>query len=46
MSEKEIAKEAFMQGYKAGQDVEELRDISIRAAETNFERWWDRNQDE
>lgn len=40
MSDKEIAKEAFMEGYRKGQDTEELRDISIRAAESMFDRWW------
>jgi len=42
---KEVGKDCFMQGYRAGQDVEELRDVTIRAAETHFERYWEMNHE-
>jgi len=40
MTDKETAKEAFIEGYKEGKSVEEYSQTTIRTAETKFERWW------
>lgn len=45
MDRKEEMKEAFMKGYRVGHGVEELDDLTIRAAESRFERWWDKNKE-
>jgi len=37
---RELMKEAYMEGYALGEDVEELQNVAIRTAESRFERWY------
>lgn len=45
MTRKEIAREAFIQGLKHGRGSEEYPDVTIRAADTAFENWWEQNHE-
>lgn len=43
MVDKESMRESFLQGYEMGKHVEELDDMSVRAANTEFENWFEIN---
>ena len=45
MTDKDTAKQAFIEGYKDGKDVEEYRKVTIRTAAQKFERWWNLNNE-
>jgi len=40
MTDKEAMQAAYLEGYRAGHNVEELSDVALRAATTSFERWY------
>lgn len=40
---KALMRDAWVEGYKEGKDVEEVQPISIRSAKGRFERWFQRN---
>lgn len=46
MTDKEIAKEAYLKGYEQGTDIEELKDIHVKTAKRQFEQWWELNHSE
>jgi hypothetical protein len=46
MSDKEIARQAFIAGMKYARNTEQVSDIAIRAANTKFDNWWKQNKPE
>lgn len=40
---KDVAFEAYREGYKLGHDVEELDSMDKKLIENRFERWWSIN---
>jgi len=45
MSKQEL-KEAYLQGYELGKGVEQMEEVSLKAAETEFEQWYTNNRGE
>ena len=45
MTDKELAFEAYWQGYQTGYGVEVTTDLDKKTAKTQFERWWEINHD-
>jgi len=46
MANKDDMREAFVRGYEMGKHVEVLDEMSVRAAETDFESWYTVNFEE
>lgn len=40
--DRETAKDAWMEGYRLGKNVEDVDRVSERMATDRFRRWWDR----
>lgn len=43
---KQAAKQAYIEGYKLGYDVESYGSDTMSLLETRFERWWSREMED
>jgi len=44
MTDKEELRQAFLEGYTHGKNVEEVEAISLKSAKSRFERWFTLNK--